>query len=297
MSTNIRTRAHTLSLFLYPFSASYLPAQPLLSSPSTIHLSSLFLLFPPLFSASPSTISFHHSLPSHSHCQPRMGNLKYESVYLALGIPVDIDDKILLQLHPSPLARFINRFFTPTWTVAAGTTILTAQVSVANNAKRRYMHVYYRESCPNRETEFEFQRGKKKKKERVIATRRKASTAPWLDVNKNFSPPPSPRIAIFLSSSLAKFIHFPFAFCSFSSLFPSIPPLPRSFIPHFSFLFLFFFIRSEDPKNFYSTRRNINSWFQRDTVVIYFYTRLTLKREMFGYGTWFLELIRFRLRE
>lgn len=177
MSTNIRTRAHTLSLSLYPFSASYLPAQPLLSSPSTIHLSSLSL-FPPLFSASPSTISFHRSLPSHSHCQPRMGNLKYESVYLALGIPVDIDDKILLQLHPSPLARFINRFFTPTWTVAAGTTILTAQVSVANNAKRRYMHVYYRESCPNRETEFEFQRGKKKKKNASLRLGEKPALRP-----------------------------------------------------------------------------------------------------------------------
>lgn len=240
MSTNIRTRAHTLSLSLYPFSASYLPAQPLLSSPSTIHLSSLFLLFPPLFSASPSTISFHRSLPSHSHCQPRMGNLKYESVYLALGIPVDIDDKILLQLHPSPLARFINRFFTPTWTVAAGTTILTAQVSVANNAKRRYMHVYYRESCPNRETEFEFQRGKKKKKERVIATRRKASTAPWLDVNKNFSPPPISQdrdISFFISRQIHSF-----SFC----FAPSLPYFHQFLLflevlfPIFPFFFFFF---------------------------------------------------------
>lgn len=32
-------------------------------------------------------------------CQPRMGNLKYESVYLALEIPADIDDKIS---PPSP---------------------------------------------------------------------------------------------------------------------------------------------------------------------------------------------------
>lgn len=255
MSTNIRTRAHTLSLSLYPFSASYLPAQPLLSSPSTIHLSSLFLLFPPLFSASPSTISFHHSLPSHSHCQPRMGNLKYESVYLALGIPVDIDDKILLQLHPSPLARFINRFFTPTWTVAAGTTILTAQVSVANNAKRRYMHVYYRESCPNRETEFEFQRGKKKKKERVIATRRKASTAPWLDVNKNFSPPPSPRIAIFLSSSLAKFIHFPFALLLLFLISINSSSSSKFYSPFFlSFSFFFYSLRGSEKFLFYQAK-------------------------------------------
>ena len=40
-----------------------------------------------------------------------MGNLKYESVYLALQIPVDINDKILLQLQPSPL--FINCFLSP----------------------------------------------------------------------------------------------------------------------------------------------------------------------------------------
>lgn len=256
MSTNIRTRAHTLSLSLYPFSASYLPAQPLLSSPSTIHLSSLFLLFPPLFSASPSTISFHHSLPSHSHCQPRMGNLKYESVYLALGIPVDIDDKILLQLHPSPLARFINRFFTPTWTVAAGTTILTAQVSVANNAKRRYMHVYYRESCPNRETEFEFQRGKKKKKERVIATRRKASTAPWLDVNKNFSPPPISQdrdISFFISRQIHSF-----SFCFLLLLFLiSINSSSSSkfYSPFFlSFSFFFYSLRGSEKFLFYQAK-------------------------------------------
>lgn len=43
-----------------------------------------------------------------------MGNLKYESVYLALEIPVDIDDKIsprvALALYYSAASRFLRPF-------------------------------------------------------------------------------------------------------------------------------------------------------------------------------------------
>lgn len=57
---------------------------------------------------------FLHPFTGHipSLCQPRMGNLKYESVYLALGVPVDINDKILLRLYPS-FGPSSAGFFTP----------------------------------------------------------------------------------------------------------------------------------------------------------------------------------------
>lgn len=54
--------------------------------------------FPPKLTSLPFPPTAHPLPP----CQPRMGNLKYESVYLALEIPADIDDKIS---PPSPRRR------------------------------------------------------------------------------------------------------------------------------------------------------------------------------------------------
>lgn len=71
----------SLSIFLHTLSASSLIYLPILSSLDSF-------LFP-----SGSETDLPYSL-SPFLCQPRMGNLKYESVYSALEIPADIDDKI-----------------------------------------------------------------------------------------------------------------------------------------------------------------------------------------------------------
>lgn len=79
----------SLSLLYFSFALSP-PASSLIAIFS--YRFQLLLSFPfPSDSGTGLSFSLPRSLPL---CQPRMGNLKYESVYLALEIPADIDDKI-----------------------------------------------------------------------------------------------------------------------------------------------------------------------------------------------------------
>lgn len=110
----IRPPVYLSRSFSSPFRCEFRsrPASPLLSSPflsfRTFACTVVILRIPtyptlvPSFPPKLTSLPFPptaHPLPP---CQPRMGNLKYESVYLALEIPADIDDKIS---PPSPRRR------------------------------------------------------------------------------------------------------------------------------------------------------------------------------------------------
>lgn len=161
MSTNIRTHIHThthsLSLsLLFPLPSSRpnrfsLPLSRFTYPPYPV------LLFPLFFPRLPPSRSTTRSL---SLCQPRMGNLKYESVYLALGIPVDIDDKILLQLHPSPSPLHQPLLHSSVDRRCRDNCNHPRRSGFANNAAD--ICTYITGSRALTETEFEFQRQKKK---------------------------------------------------------------------------------------------------------------------------------------
>lgn len=94
----------SLFCFFFPFPARLLRSDSLFLIPTCFPTPARFVIAISLpastkltFVLSSLLLVLSHSLfLCLSRCQPRMGNLKYESVYPALEIPADIDDKISL---------------------------------------------------------------------------------------------------------------------------------------------------------------------------------------------------------